>query len=445
MGLYRKFDYWKRKAMKKTYGAYVYKLFLNFMLLSTIGLLTWTGIRLFSHQMAPLSGSIWFILEFIAFIWLSRVVSRNSWRRPSLKLTVFSLLGIALVLTFAGVQPLSTYKDTAIDKITTWTSAIEIEEPTAEEPVVDLPTVDLQFDIFQDDSTGFSFEYPEAWSIDKIMRPEEGEVRVLLSGKIASTCNGELLVLYDFTTPYTMWFSIYDSPLTTTSLEEEGTAYGMPYHKFIQTVEGKTSQVYLCDAPEGVVSVTYSYNVREASSNDIAKLERYALHVIATYSVDKPEPVSIPIPKLDPIPVKPALRNPSWEELKAFLYKDDTDKMKYVFPTTVCQDFAEKLQENAKEAGWRCALVVVRLEGYPDWYDYGIPSNTEHALNAFETTDRGLVYIDCTRPAGGFQPPHMDTIVDVSIGKLYIPVLIFSPGSPGLSMGTIVAIESIGW
>lgn len=264
----------------------IVKLCLNLIILAGFGILIWHSYRLFTHAMSnALAGSIFLIVGIAIWILLIKLLRSRKyrWVRPSFKLTTFSVIAILLILTFAGVQPMSTYKDNLVN----------------------------------------SWETPQA------------------------------------------------------------------------------------------------------------ELE--------------PIPELEPTPKPEPVPVKPALRNPSWEELKAFLYKDDTDKMKYVFPTTVCQDFAEKLQENAKEAGWRCALVVVRLEGYPDWYDYGIPSNTEHALNAFETTDRGLVYIDCTRPAGGFQPPHMDTIVDVSIGKLYIPVLIFSPGPPGLSMGTIVAIESIGW
>ncbi|GAI84770.1 unnamed protein product, partial [marine sediment metagenome] len=125
------------------------------------------------------------------------------------------------------------------------------------------------------------------------------------------------------------------------------------------------------------------------------------------------------------LPVEAPLKNPSWEELKTFLYNDTTDQLEYVFPTFVCEDFARTLQENAKEAGWRCASVSVKLEGYPDWYDYGIPSNTEHACNAFETTDKGLVYIDCTRPALSGFSGSADKLVNVEIGKEYIATSIF--------------------
>lgn len=157
-------------------------------------------------------------------------------------------------------------------------------------------------------------------------------------------------------------------------------------------------------------------------------------------------------PKITPIeppqviiPEKQTLRNPSWEELKTFLWRDKTDQLEYVFPTFVCYDFARTLQANAKEAGWRCAYASVRLEGYPDWFNYGIPSNTGHGLNVFETADRGLVYIDCTS-SPGFSG-NADKIIDVKIGKEYIPKGIFpTPGwGDWVSMGTILEIEHVRW
>ena len=140
------------------------------------------------------------------------------------------------------------------------------------------------------------------------------------------------------------------------------------------------------------------------------------------------------------------LKNPSWAQLKTFLLADRTDQLPYVYPTFVCDNFARTLQANAKKAGWRCALVQVKLSGYPDWYKLGIPSNTGHACNAFQTTDKGLVYIDCTRSAGS-GPANQDKTVDVRAGNRYAPVSI-SP-SPGWGswgdMGLIVAIESTQW
>jgi len=141
------------------------------------------------------------------------------------------------------------------------------------------------------------------------------------------------------------------------------------------------------------------------------------------------------------------LKDPSWSQLLDFLLADDTDSHPYVYPTFVCEDFAEMLQSHARSAGWRCAIVNVQLSGYPDWFGYGIPSNTGHACNAFNTPDRGLVYIDDTRTPGA-GPTNQDNIVDIQVGEEYIPMALFpSPGweSASLSMGVVVSIGEPQW
>ena len=102
----------------------LYRLTLNLATLSLLGLLIWSGVLLFTQQSSysPLIGSLLFIGELVAFIWLCRVVSRNSWRQPSMKLTVVSLVCLFLIFSFAGVQPMAGYKDLAVGKITTFIS-----------------------------------------------------------------------------------------------------------------------------------------------------------------------------------------------------------------------------------------------------------------------------------------------------------------------------------
>ena len=84
--------------------------------------------------------------------------------------------------------------------------------------------------------------------------------------------------------------------------------------------------------------------------------------------------------------------DPTWEGLIAFLQKDDTDERLYMDGLFVCADFAEMLHDNAEASGVKAAWVSV---------DFTIGEG--HALNAFNTTDKGLVYVDCT--GGGFSPP----------------------------------------
>ena len=97
----------------------------------------------------------------------------------------------------------------------------------------------------------------------------------------------------------------------------------------------------------------------------------------------------------------------------------------------MCSDFAEDVHNNAKAAGIKAAWVSIAFEG----------NDEGHACNAFETTDRGLVYIDCTGDNRGFvyapaledyvkqhiipgslpesEPSPCDTIAYIEIGKEY--------------------------
>jgi len=81
----------------------------------------------------------------------------------------------------------------------------------------------------------------------------------------------------------------------------------------------------------------------------------------------------------------PDATDPTYAGLVVFIKEDSTDKHLYSYDY-VCSDFAEAVHNNAEAAGIRAAWVAIDLEGEVEG----------HACNAFETTDRGLVYIDCT-------------------------------------------------
>lgn len=97
----------------------IYRLVINVSILALLGLIIWSGVQLFSQQFLSNSvvGSIIFVAELVLFIWMWRVVSKNSWRWPSMKLTVFSLICLFLIFSFAGVQPLNEYKYTIFNKV----------------------------------------------------------------------------------------------------------------------------------------------------------------------------------------------------------------------------------------------------------------------------------------------------------------------------------------
>ena len=82
----------------------------------------------------------------------------------------------------------------------------------------------------------------------------------------------------------------------------------------------------------------------------------------------------------------PEAIDPSWEQLKIFLAEDKTDGRDYVPGDFVCGSFAQDVHNNAEKAGIRAAWVAVDLLNKP----------IGHALNAFNTTDLGMVFTDST-------------------------------------------------
>ena len=81
----------------------------------------------------------------------------------------------------------------------------------------------------------------------------------------------------------------------------------------------------------------------------------------------------------------------SWSTLATFLAMDATDESPYVQGERMCGTFAEMLHNNAEAGGIRAAWVSVDMVG----------QEIGHALNAFLTTDRGVVFVDCTGEDAG--------------------------------------------
>jgi hypothetical protein len=78
--------------------------------------------------------------------------------------------------------------------------------------------------------------------------------------------------------------------------------------------------------------------------------------------------------------------DPTWQQLLSFLNADKTDSKDYSLISFPCGAFAEEVHNNAEAAGIRAAWVTLDFKDNSDG----------HALNAFMTTDKGLVYVDCT-------------------------------------------------
>lgn len=171
--------------------------------------------------------------------------------------------------------------------------------------------------------------------------------------------------------------------------------------------------------------------------------------------------------------------NPTYAQLVNFLQSDTTDEFPYVYtdlstgsyygtaashvdlpriqkiidgteqpnPPDICGDFAERLHNDAEIDGIRCAYVAIQLSSYPDPDNLGIPSNSGHALDAFQTTDDGLVYVDDTGwLATDSHPTRAVKIANPVVGQSYITTALFPEAgwdTSGDSMGTVTSVDVI--
>ncbi len=108
----------------------------------------------------------------------------------------------------------------------------------------------------------------------------------------------------------------------------------------------------------------------------------------------------------------PAAVDVTFKDVLAFIRLDTTDLKEYIdrgnpegITPFVCSDFAEAVHNNSESAGIRTAYVSI------DWEDGSIG----HALDAFETTDAGLVYFDCTGKGVFSQLEEPDSTIALGI------------------------------
>lgn len=109
--------------------------------------------------------------------------------------------------------------------------------------------------------------------------------------------------------------------------------------------------------------------------------------------------------------------NVSYAELAAFLANDTTYLADYDYPNYTCGDFAVRLHNDAEAQGIRCGVVGVAFNASDNnasdlslIHDNG--SIQGHGFDVFNTTDRGIVYVDTTgitkqAKQEGYQPHIM--------------------------------------
>jgi len=127
--------------------------------------------------------------------------------------------------------------------------------------------------------------------------------------------------------------------------------------------------------------------------------------------------------------------NPTWTQLQNFILTDKTDKTAYVLDSYDCKDFSRDVHNNAEKAGIRAGVALVSFQNQA----------VGHSCDVFKTSDKGLVFVDCTGPAAGQNPAiSHDTTVAVKLGTEYKPVSMFSDPRwvvTWLSMGTVTDVR----
>jgi len=148
--------------------------------------------------------------------------------------------------------------------------------------------------------------------------------------------------------------------------------------------------------------------------------------------LEKPIPISKPTGSLVVLKNYDDATDPTWDELISFIEADDTDKHPYDISSFVCADFAEMLHNRAEASGIKAGFVAIDIIG-----------TEPHAVNVFNTVDKGLVYVDCTgndptkrvfKLINGTvvedKPAHFDKIAYIVEGREYGTISIERANSP---------------
>jgi hypothetical protein len=107
------------------------------------------------------------------------------------------------------------------------------------------------------------------------------------------------------------------------------------------------------------------------------------------------------------------VHDPTYDEMKAFLFEDTTDNNTYFVPFYMCRHFGMDVKNHATAHGIRC--------GYVEFYgsNKATPNqpSTEwhgHVVVCFDTIDRGMIFIE----------PQTDDECDILVGNVYWNIII---------------------
>lgn len=332
----------KHKSIGKSY-----RLFLNLSILSVLGLTIWSGIELFSQQFLynPLIGSLIFLIEIVFFIWLWRIVAKNSWRWPSMKLTVFSLICLFIIFAFAGVQPMSSYKDKLFSGLSDTFNNVDSH-------IVDIPD-----------------DIPPTISLDSpnIDDPQSGDINPVIPSTESKLSSANATPKY-----------VQDDEIDYNTGEYKNYYLGLVRDSSGIVIGGNGCY----DNDGNFIVLINSKNAKNPTYSELLDFLRS----------DKTEEFIYQLI----LPVGSFYYGSAKSNVNLDRIQNIIDNKTQPDSPKVCADFAERLHNNAEKAGIRCGYVL----------------GTIHSFNVFETTDKGLVYIDDTGTSGGLMSFDCEAFID---------------------------------
>jgi len=135
----------KGRSGKIKWGVFSLKLFLSLLVMAGFVDIIYRGYILFTHQISPVMGTILFLVEVGVWIWLVIVLRMPKYRysKPGFWIVFGAVLGIILVCAFAGIQPLSTYKDNVIQKTSAFTKMASTKISLPNTPIAPIATTEV--------------------------------------------------------------------------------------------------------------------------------------------------------------------------------------------------------------------------------------------------------------------------------------------------------------
>lgn len=111
-----------------------HKLFLSLLVIAGLVDIMRRGYTLFTHQTDPIKNTIILLVEVGLWFWIVAILRsrRYRYRKPKFKLVFIAVIAITLVCAFAGIEPLSSYKDNLFNSVSDYLEERQATREAAE-------------------------------------------------------------------------------------------------------------------------------------------------------------------------------------------------------------------------------------------------------------------------------------------------------------------------